>query len=108
MRAQAELGGIGLADKNGTGVAQPLDHQGIGRRHKILQKGRALRGADPFDRLQIFHGMGKAVQRSHGLSLRQLAIALAGLRHEGVAILKGDDGVDPGIDEPRCDRDRHS
>jgi hypothetical protein len=46
LRAGAELRGIGLAQRDGTGGFEPLDNEGIGFGDEVAEQGRPERRAD--------------------------------------------------------------
>jgi hypothetical protein len=92
VRAESELGRVGLADDDGTGAPHARHHQPVVRRHMIGQR-RAERGADAGRRGHVLDGQRKAVQRPATLAARQFRIAGIGLRQQAFARLQADDGV---------------
>ena len=96
--AEPELRRVGLADDDGAGALDALDHDGVGGRHEILEDARALRGADALGRGQVLDRLGQAVHPAANFAARQLVVARLGLRNEIAAVLQRDDGVDLGIE----------
>ena len=71
VRAHAELGHVGLADRDRARAAQPLDQDRVLRRHQTLEDRRAQRERETDRGLQILERHGKAVQRADRLAARE-------------------------------------
>src|SRR3546814_3371423 len=64
VRAQCELRHVGLADKDGPGIAHPAHHQRVGGGYVVLQDRRTLREPDSLGRGGVLHRVRKAMQRA--------------------------------------------
>src|SRR5215468_4724679 len=94
MRAQAKFRSVGLANEDRSGIAQALDHKAIGGGYEVLENRRALSRANVLDRLQVFHCMGNAMQRTQVLAARQLVFEPAGAAEELTRLMGRDESVD--------------
>jgi hypothetical protein len=97
LRAGAELGGVGLADRYRSGRPETLYDQVVLRGDVPAEQARAKGGANPPGRHQILVGDGESVERSQGFAVGLLLIG--GSRSlEGAVGVQRDDGVELGIE----------
>ena len=82
VRAHAELGHVGLADRNHAGAPHALDEDRVLRRHGVFVDRRAAGELEADGRLQILEGRRQAVQRRQLAAPRERASAAsANARH---------------------------
>ena len=79
LRAGAELGRIGLADRDGAGRLDALDDQPVVLRHVVLVDRRAPRGAETARRHEVLVRDGQAEQRAAVLAAGERGVGGAGL-----------------------------
>ena len=97
MRAHAELGDVGLADRQHAGVAQTLDEHGVLRRH-VVPEYRGTPGEREADRgFRILERKRQTVQRANVVAFREAPIGFVRERETLGVIELGDDRVDPRI-----------
>ena len=75
MRAQPEFRRVGLADDDRAGLAHALDHDAVGRRHEVFEDRRALGHRHAFDRGEVLHRLGEAMQRADVFAPGNLGVA---------------------------------
>ena len=98
VRPHPEFRGVGLADGDHAGAAQPLDQHRILGRPEVLVDQRSAGQREADRRLQVLERDRQPVQRAERLALRGTPIGLLGQRQTGVVIELGDDGVDRRVD----------
>src|SRR5579863_7985721 len=98
MRPKTKFRRIRFADYDCARGAQPLNHEAVRSRNKVLQDRRSLRRSNALDRLQVLYGMGKSVKRTDQVAAGKMGIAFARLCQQSFPILKRHDSVYFGID----------
>ena len=94
VRPHPEFRGVGLADGDHAGAAQPLDQHRILGRPEVLVDQRSAGQREADRRLQILERDRQPVQRAGRLALRGAPIGRLGQRQARVVIELGDDGID--------------
>ena len=102
VRAEAELGHVGLADDDGAGGLHARRHQPVLLGNEVGHQRRAQRGGQAFGVRQVLDGLRQAVHpaaRSLArFAARQLGIAGLGLGQQFIVGPQADEGVVRGVE----------
>jgi hypothetical protein len=97
VRAHAELGHVGLADRQHARIAQTLDEHGVLRRHVVLEYRGAASEREPDRGFRVFERKRQTVQRANVVASRDASIGFVRERETLDVIELGHDRVDPRI-----------
>ena len=100
VRAQPELGDVGLADAEGPGVPQPLDEHRVGPGDVAGVDARPARAHEALGVLQVLERDRQPVQRPERGARRLARIRLVGQGEARLVGKLGDDGVDRRVHPP--------
>ena len=98
VRAEPELGDVGLADCERSGATHALDEHRIRPRDMAGIDPRAARTHQPLGVLQVLERDGQPVQRADRVARRLTCVRLVGERQAGLVGKLGHDGVHGRVD----------